>query len=90
MLSIAITVSYLFIMIAMLLALWRLLRGPALPDRIVALELIASLVVAMVGIHAIDTQVSAFLDIAIVMALTAFLTAIGIAKFIQLKGVNDD
>lgn len=90
MLTIAITISYLCIIAAMILALWRLLRGPYLPDRIVALELIASLVVAMAGIHAIDTGVTAYIDIAIVMALTAFLSAVGIAKFVQLRGSNDD
>lgn len=81
---------YLILSVSLLLAFIRLAAGPSLPDRVVALELIASIVVVMIGVHAIDTGVSAYLDIAIVMALTAFLAAIGFARFIQVRGDHDD
>jgi multicomponent Na+:H+ antiporter subunit F len=44
----------------------------------------------MIGIHAIDTGVDAYIDIAIVLALTAFLAAIGFARFVQVKGQHDE
>jgi multicomponent Na+:H+ antiporter subunit F len=81
---------YLMLTIALLLAFWRLSKGPSLPDRVVALELIATLVASIVGVHAIDTGVSSFLDIAIVLALTAFLAAIGFARFLERGGPRDD
>ena len=81
---------YLLLSISLLLAFVRLSKGPSLPDRVVALELIASIVVGMIGVHAIDTGVSAYLDIAIVLALTAFLAAVGFARFIQVRGRHDD
>ncbi|WLD59688.1 monovalent cation/H+ antiporter complex subunit F [Salinispirillum sp. LH 10-3-1] len=76
--------------LGLLLAFLRLTKGPSLPDRVVALELIATIVVAIIGVHAIDTGVSSFLDIAIVMALTAFLAAIGFARFLERGGPRDD
>jgi multicomponent Na+:H+ antiporter subunit F len=85
-----IDLAYLVFSISLILAFIRLAKGPSLPDRVVALELIASIVVVMIGVHAIDTGVSAYLDIAIVMALTAFLAAIGFARFVQVRGVHDD
>lgn len=85
-----IEIVYLILSISLLLGFIRLARGPSLPDRVVALELIASIVTGMVGVHAIDTGVSAYLDIAIVLALTAFLAAIGFARFIQVRGMNDE
>ena len=85
-----IEVVYLLLSISLLLAFLRLAKGPSLPDRVVALELIASIVAGMVGVHAIDTGVSAYLDIAIVLAITAFLAAIGFARFIQVRGMHDD
>lgn len=84
------TIIYAILALAMLITLTRLLRGPCLPDRMVALEMLSSQVIAMASIHAIETNQVAYLDIAIVMALTAFLSAIGIAKFIQLRGAGDD
>lgn len=85
-----IEIVYLLLSISLLLAFIRLVKGPSLPDRVVALELIASIVAGMVGVHAIDTGVGAYLDIAIVLAITAFLAAIGFARFIQVRGISDD
>ena len=81
---------YLLLSASLLLAFVRLTIGPSLPDRVVAMELIASIVTGMVGVHAIDTGVSAYLDIAIVLSITAFLAAIGFARFIQVRGIHDD
>lgn len=85
-----IEIVYLMLSVSLLLSFMRLARGPSLADRVVALELIASIVAGMVGVHAIDTGVSAYLDIAIVLSITAFLAAIGFARFIQLRGISDD
>jgi len=90
MLEWVIEVVYIVLSLSLIMAFARLAKGPSLPDRVVALELIASIVAGMVGVHAIDTGVSAYLDIAIVLALTAFLAAIGFARFIQVRGMHDD
>lgn len=85
-----INIVYFMLSVALLLAFIRLTRGPSLPDRVVALELIASVVVGYVGVHAIDTGVSSLLDVAIVIALTAFLAAIGFARFLERGGRKND
>ncbi|MEH6354887.1 MAG: monovalent cation/H+ antiporter complex subunit F [Marinobacter sp.] len=83
MIPFVINIVYFLLSLALLLAFIRLTRGPSLPDRVVALELIASVVVGFVGVHAIDTGISSLLDVAIVIALTAFLAAIGFARFLE-------
>lgn len=85
-----INLVYLMLTSALLLAFVRMARGPSLPDRVVALELIASIVAGAVGVHAIDTGVASYLDIALVLALTAFLAAIGFARFLERGGPRDD
>ncbi|MCM0612819.1 pH regulation protein F [Marinobacter sediminum] len=90
MLDVAINVVYFMLSLALLFAFIRLTRGPSLADRVVALELIASVVVGYVGVHAIDTGVSSFLDVAIVIALTAFLAAIGFARFLERGGLKNE
>lgn len=87
---IVINLVYLGLTIALLLAFLRLTKGPSLPDRVVALELISTIVVGIIGVHAIDTKVASFLDVAIVLALTAFLAAIGFARFLERGGHRDD
>lgn len=90
MIEFVINIVYILLSVALLMAFIRLTRGPSLPDRVVALELIASIVVGYVGVHAINTGVSSLLDVAIVIALTAFLAAVGFARFLERGGRKDD
>ncbi|GEN29502.1 cation:proton antiporter [Halovibrio variabilis] len=76
--------------VALILAFVRVVRGPSLPDRVVALELFSTTVVGLVGVYAIKTGVASFLDAAIVIALMGFLAAIGFARFLERGGPRDD
>ncbi|MGP9832976.1 monovalent cation/H+ antiporter complex subunit F [Marinobacter sp. NSM] len=90
MLDVVINIVYFMLSVALLFGFIRLIKGPSLPDRVVSLELIASIVVGYVGVHAIDTGVPSLLDVAIVIALTAFLTAVGFARFLERGGPKSD
>ena len=69
--------------IAILLAVVRLIRGPSLPDRVVALDLISILVAGITAIYAIETRQAVFLDVAIVLALIGFLGTVAFAHYIE-------
>ncbi len=73
----------------LLLAAYRLIRGPTLPDRVIALDFIAVIVVALSSIHAIVTGAQGFLDIAIVVAVFSFLSTVGFAWFLEHREGND-
>jgi multicomponent Na+:H+ antiporter subunit F len=85
-----ILVSLALMALALCLAFVRLFRGPTLPDRVVALELFSSILVGIIGVIAIATDVPSLLDVAIVMALMAFMAAIGFARFLERGGPRDD
>lgn len=72
---------------AMFLAFFRLVRGPSLPDRVVALDLIATLSVGWIAIYAVATNQPIFLDVAVVLALIAFLGTVAFAYFIAKGAV---
>ncbi|EPC02935.1 hypothetical protein L861_21700 [Litchfieldella anticariensis FP35 = DSM 16096] len=76
--------------VALCLAFVRLVKGPSLPDRVVALELFSTLSVGIIGVSAIMTDVASFLDVSIVMALMAFLATIGFSRFLERGGPRDD
>ncbi|MFO7533912.1 MAG: monovalent cation/H+ antiporter complex subunit F [Candidatus Limnocylindrales bacterium] len=78
-----IELAMLALAIALLLTFVRLVRGPSLMDRVVALELIASLVAGIVAVYAIATDVPALLDVAIALALVAFLAAVAFARYAE-------
>lgn len=76
-----VTVSLGALSIALGLALLRLMRGPTLPDRIVALELVATLLVGVVAVYSIGSRQPVYLDVGIVLALVGFLGAVAFARF---------
>lgn len=69
--------------LAILLAFVRLLRGPSLPDRVVALDLLVSLGIGIVVLHAIREEQPAFLDVAVILALAAFLGTVAFAAYVE-------
>lgn len=88
-LTVVINVVYAMLGMALVLAFIRLVRGPSLPDRVVALDLIASLVVAFVCSYAIATDQKVFLDVAIVLALIAFLGTIAFAQYVERRARDE-
>lgn len=69
--------------LAMLIALVRLVKGPTLPDRIVAMDLIGVLVVGLIVVLAAWTDIRATLDAAIVIALIGFLGTVAYATYVE-------
>jgi multicomponent Na+:H+ antiporter subunit F len=80
---------YLLLWIALFLALGRLVRGPSLPDRVVALDLIAALTVGIIGTYSIGTNQQVFLDVAIVLALIAFLGTVAFAQYVERRAHDE-
>ena len=69
--------------VALLIALIRLVKGPTLPDRIVAMDLFGVLVVGLIVVLAGSSKVRATLDAAIVIALIGFLGTIAYATYVE-------
>ncbi len=63
----------------------RLLRGPSLPDRIVAVDMLSAVAVGMMAAYAVATENSIILDVALVVALITFLGTIGFAYYIDRR-----
>ena len=74
------------ITLGLIAAATRLLRGPTLPDRVVALELLATLMMGLAAVESILSDEPVFVDVAIVLSLVAFLGAIAFARYIERRG----
>ncbi len=71
--------------LTMMLAFVRLVRGPSLPDRVIALDLIGTLGMGMIALYAIARNQPALLDVAIVLALLSFLGTIAFARYLERR-----
>jgi len=85
----AVDLVFVALVAAMFLSFLRLVRGPSLPDRVVALDLITVQIAAMLAVNTIATGQSVFLDAAIVLALIAFLGTVAFARYLERRGHDE-
>ena len=71
--------------LALLLALWRLLRGPAAQDRVLALDFISLIGMLAVLVIGIRSSSSMYFEAALLVALFGFVSTAAMAKFL-LRG----
>ncbi len=71
--------------LALLLTLARLLRGPSLPDRVIALDMMATSSIGLVAVYAVFSDQPALLDVAVLLALLVFLGTVGFAYYIERR-----
>ncbi|MBP7666220.1 MAG: K+/H+ antiporter subunit F [Burkholderiaceae bacterium] len=68
--------------LAMLLCGWRLLAGPSLPDRVLALDTLAINAVALVVLLGLRWQTGMLFEAALIIAMLGFVSTVALARFI--------
>lgn len=72
--------------LATLACLYRVLTGPSMPDRIIALDMIGINLIAMIAVISIMLRTQVYLDIILLIGILAFLGTVAFAKYIE-RGV---
>ncbi len=89
MLTIALNVTFLAIGIAMLLCLWRLLVGPNLTDRILAIDTLYINAVALLVLLGIRSSSTIFYEAALLIALMGFVSTVALGRYLARGDVID-
>jgi multicomponent K+:H+ antiporter subunit F len=89
MMAFALDVAFASIGLAVLLALWRLLRGPEVPDRILALDTLYINAVAFIVLLGVSTGSAAYFEAALLIALFGFVATVALARFVMRGDVID-
>jgi multicomponent Na+:H+ antiporter subunit F len=77
------------LMLSVVLVFIRFFKGPALPDRVVALDLIITIGIGIIGVYSIVSEQSTFLDIATILALIAFLGTVAFSYYLEKREKNE-
>jgi len=86
----AITVSLALTVVGLCGGTIRLLLGPSAADRVVSLDLITVLLIAITSLLALRLDNAAYLDLGLVLALIGFLATVAFARYIERRGVSDE
>ena len=78
--------------LALLVSVVRIIIGPTLGDRVLALDLMTVVAMGFIGAIAIRTGQMLYLDIAIALALLGFLATIALARYVltRVSGIRGD
>ena len=68
--------------VAMLLALWRLLRGPSVPDRILALDTLSVTAIALLMLFGMHLDSPIYFEAALVLAMLGFCSTVVLSKYV--------
>ena len=71
------------LILAIVIALIRVIKGPTAPDRIVGLDTINTIVIVSMVIFGFITGSVIYIDVAIVYALLSFISTLFIAKYLE-------
>lgn len=69
--------------ISVMLVFIRLFKGPSVVDRVIALDLIITTGIGIITVYSIRHNQKVFLDVAIILALIAFLGTVAFAYYIE-------
>jgi multicomponent K+:H+ antiporter subunit F len=77
----SLAISFVLVSVALLLSLWRLLRGPSHPDRILALDTLYVNTVALLVLLGVQLASNLYFEAALLIALFGFVGTVALAKF---------
>ncbi|MFN2176601.1 MAG: cation:proton antiporter [Anaerolineales bacterium] len=69
----------------LIFAFIRLLKGPSLPSRVIALDMMSVLGIGIIVVYAVVTDQPVFIDVAAVLALVSFLGTVAFAEYVERR-----
>lgn len=85
----ALNVALAAVALAMLACGWRLLRGPTLPDRILALDTLTINAVALAVLYGLQAGSAPAFEAALIVALLGFVSTVALARFVTRGDVME-
>ena len=73
------------LVLGLIMTFLRLLKGPMLPNRIAALDLMSVFGIGMIAVYAVLSNQPVFIDVAAVLALVSFLGTVALAAYLERR-----
>jgi len=83
MIALALNIGFVAIAAAILLCGWRLLRGPEIVDRVLALDTLYINVVALIVMLGISQGSALLFEAALIVAMLGFVSTVALARYLS-------
>jgi multicomponent Na+:H+ antiporter subunit F len=84
--STAIHIALAILMLALVMTAIRVIIGPTLADRVLALDQLVAIAIGFIAVIAVKTGFELYVDIALALALVGFLATAAFARYIFIRG----
>lgn len=81
--SLLLDISLVFMVLSLIPCLYRIIKGPSIPDRVVAVDAMTTVIVVMLGVYSFLQNSVFFMDVALVLAIIAFVGTVTISKYLD-------
>jgi len=89
-LNICVHIALAILTVSFILIVIRTVKGPTLPDRVVALDMLVAVGIGYLATFGILTSYYLYVDVAITLGLVGFLATVAFARFIYNRGAAGD
>ena len=72
-----------FMVIAIIPCIYRVIKGPTIPDRVIAVDAMTTVIVVILGIYSYIQESAFFMDVALVLAIISFVGTVTISKYLD-------
>lgn len=72
-----------FMVLSIIPCIYRIIKGPTIPDRVIAVDALATVIVVMLGVYSFVQGSVFFMDVALVISIIAFVGTVTIAKYLD-------
>ncbi len=83
--NIIILMAFILLLLSMIISLFRLIAGPTVYDRIVALDLIASIVMGFIIMYSVTVNKALYFDVVIIISLISFIGTVSTSTYLKTK-----
>lgn len=90
MFNFVITFALVLISLSMLALIYRVIKGPSIPDRVIALDALGVNLIAVIALISIVLDTYAYLEVILLLGILAFIGTVAMAKFLEKGEIIED
>lgn len=81
--SLLLDFALLLMVFAMIPCVYRTIKGPTIPDRVIAVDAMTTVIVVMLGVYSFVQGSVFFMDVALVLSIISFVGTVTISKYLD-------